>query len=467
MHWLTWLVTLAMVGFILTQYGAPFLVRRFSSNVRIRSIGLRSARGVFVKFGTFTYTAERIALVIHRPPGGLRIGVEVQNVVITLAKATKIVKPKKAASTLWRGVRDHHSRSMSMSSVVDDTLALKDSKTRHAESRTTIQWLVECSQSLFRILSVLALRLFVRLLPALTQSSDIYCDYVTIVSEELEGAHVVVKGARLAVLAEFTQQDQESLEAEGDKPSGELERLMKFRLGWSKKWKDSMERIWEKATARTNGFASVSVDLQELAAYSTSPEKAMLSSYNSARFDQHGIDLSQSTAVEKDMPSESLLFIQGPVKLQSSVRFNPQRYVFIRHSGELVLQLPKVELAADQVAALLDRLLPEEQDASATYASNHSPASSTSSSPSTAWAPMMGAFSPTMSPKIQPQKSTSVSGLIHGLHRMTDTDLLEMALQLALQAKTEKNITPGKHHAYTRSFCLPKILGPLCRLKRR
>lgn len=411
MHWALWLAILALALFLLTNYGAPWLVRRLSSNVRIRNIGLRSVRGLFLKIGPVTLTADRIALTVHRSPGGARVGLDFQNVVVTVSKILKAAAPPKRDH--WRTLRQHTKREFSIASIAS-IIHQRSSISQLSFPKWVAHQTVVAFRTVIRFLATFGLVLLIRWLPALTQKFDTQFDQVVVIIEDLGGAHLVVKGLTLAALLRFTKL------AEHDTDDGlevAQERKSAIRMppqtgGWSRKWKDSMGRVWDRATSRTTGFASLAIDVADIIAYPSKATPTKIASYRSASsptsFNFTSTGVADFTSIEKSPPPGSCLSVEGPIELQASVGFSPKRMVFRKRSGEAKINLPCVQLMPDVILQLVQRLKP-----SGNPPEDKTPSSPMSEGSGSNWGPIT--FSPPGSPELGPQITVSVRS--HRLRR--------------------------------------------------
>ncbi|KIO32802.1 hypothetical protein M407DRAFT_18267 [Tulasnella calospora MUT 4182] len=403
MHWALWLAILAFALFLLTNYGAPWLVRRLSSNVRIRNIGLRSVRGLFLKIGPVTLTADRIALTVHRSPGGARVGLDFLNVVVTVSKVLKSATPPKRDH--WRTLRQNYKREFSIASIAS-IIHQRSSISQLSFPRWVAHQTAVAFRTVFRFLATFGLVVLIRWLPALTQKFDTQFDQVVVIIEDLGGAHLVVKGLTLAALLRFTNlaehDTDDGLEAAHERKSAM--RMPPQAAGWSRKWKDSMGRVWDRATARTTGFASLTIDVGDIIAYPSKATPTKIASYRSntspTNFNFTSTGVADFTSIEKALPPGSCLSVEGPIELQASVGFSPKRMVFRKRSGEAKINLPCVQVMPDVILQLVQRLKP----------SGGSPADKAPSPPApdgsgSAWGPIT--FSPPGSPDLGPQITVS------------------------------------------------------------
>ncbi|KAG8902424.1 hypothetical protein FRB99_004487, partial [Tulasnella sp. 403] len=405
MHWTAWIVLLAFIGFLITNYGAPWLVRRLSSNVRIRNIGLRSVRGLFLKFGRVTLTAERIALSIHRSAGGTRMGLDFQAVVVTIAKDSQGGTTSRPADN-WMKLRQHYTRGFSVASLTDMVTS-----TSTTPQLTLTQWVIHKAiatcRNAVRVAAVYFLILAMRSLPALTSRFETVLDNLVVVSDDLDGAHLVVKGVTCAALLKFTQLDDLDGEDSEELKSKRREtfRLQAAKPNWRRKWQDSMRRVWEKATARTKGLISLTVDIEDVAAFATPMTPTLLAEIRSqSRTGSFAFTSSASatgfTTIEKAPPPGSCLSIEGPIHFQTSAGFNPRKMVFQKRSGEALVNLPSIQLAPDVIAGFLQTL-------KSTQRTEHPEPPPTNATASPSWMPVTRNFSPPGSPTLSPQQKPS------------------------------------------------------------
>ncbi|KAG8995921.1 hypothetical protein FRB90_012874, partial [Tulasnella sp. 427] len=420
MHWALWLAVLALTLFLLTNYGAPWLVRRLSSNVRIRNIGLRSVRGLFLKIGPVTLTADRIALTVHRSPGGARVGLNFLNVVVTVSKVLKPATPPKRDH--WRTLRQNYTRDFSIASIAS-IIHQRPSISQLSFPQWVMHQTAVAFRTVARLLATYGLVVLIRWLPALTQKFDTQFDQVVVIIEDLDGAHLVVKGLTLAALLRFTKLADHDTE-DGVDVAPERKSAMRMppqTSAWKRKWKDSMGRVWDRATARTTGFASLAINVGDIIAYPSKATPVKIASYRSTSsptsFNFTSTGIADFTSIEKAPPSGSCLSIEGPIELEASVGFSPKRIIFRKNSGEAKINLPCVQVMPDVILKLVQKLKrPPTSDKSPTSAAGPEGSGS-------AWGPIT--FSPPGSPDLGPQVTVSRWSR---LRRRKDTVPLPQAL---------------------------------------
>ncbi|KAG8856771.1 hypothetical protein FRB96_006274 [Tulasnella sp. 330] len=392
MHWTIWVVVICLAAFVLKNYGIPWIVRHLSSNVRIRNTGLRSVRGLFLKIGGVTLTADRIALTIHRSGGWLRVGLDFQNVVISLAAS---VQPPKRNGWAVLRQRVQARPTFSIASLAEVI------RTRSRAAQPSKAWLVQKmvtgARATSRLVAFFFVSLIIRSLPALTQSFDIQMDQIVLISEDMKNAHVVVRGVVLTTVAKFTKMNDAEGEDGMDGMEVNLAREAALRRKngdptWRTRLTGSMQRVWEASTARTNGYVSVTIDLENIVAYTRPFTPTLLTEYRS-QTRVHGANLTPSATttefsdVEKPPPPPfSVLFVDGPAHFRTSFRFSPQRMVFQKQSAEAVIHLPELHIEPDAILDLIRSLKPKSNVATEPIGFSSS------------WMPMNQNISPSSSP---------------------------------------------------------------------
>ncbi|KAG9015450.1 hypothetical protein FRB94_000054 [Tulasnella sp. JGI-2019a] len=392
MHWATWVFIIGISGFILKNYGAPWLVHRISSNVRIRNIGLRSVRGLFLNVAGITFSADRIALAVHRTGGWLRVGLDLQNVVVVMKAAVAAEPPKRDGWAVLRQ-RIHTRNTFSIASLTE----VIRNRSRAAQPSKTwlVQKLLTSVRTIIRFTAFLIVSLIIRSLPALTQSFDIQADQIVLISEDLKKAHIVLKGVTFTTVAKFMKMDGAEGE-DGTEANPQREAALK-RKGASPTWRNrltgSMQRVWESSTARTNGFLSLTIDIENIIAYARPLTETLLAEYRS-QTPVHHVPLTPPAGgstfldtIRTPPPPHSALFVEGPAHFRTSFRFSPKKMVFQKQSAEVVVHLPDLHVEPDVILDLFRSLKPKPT----VMARRPEPFSSS-------WFPMSRNFSPLRSP---------------------------------------------------------------------
>jgi hypothetical protein len=189
-----WAARVLTIALLTRTYGLPTLVAMLSKRVRVRSVSLRSVRGLYLRSGRATITSERIKLGLRWVPDAraLRMRITVQNLDIQIAEPLSRKKAERAA-------RRAHRR---MPTLAD----LDPSPHAWSAVSTLTSSISRALRPAATAIAVALLRLVVLALPTLTQVLEIELDTVSIVSAST-GARLDLNHATLSSRLEFSPAD--------------------------------------------------------------------------------------------------------------------------------------------------------------------------------------------------------------------------------------------------------------------
>lgn len=325
---LIWFVRIITLGLLLRTYIVPAVLRLCSDRVRVRSISLRSIRGIYVNAGDKKLHIERIRWSYHRSSSntasrvairieGLKIDVErAAPNVITLRPPRRPIRasdfaPFPIARRLW-------------------SIILK-----------CAGYLEPTMRPIVRAYVVMALRLIIRIVPPLTHVIEFELDAAVVSFAALSGVSLVLKDTTLHTALSFSHLER-VIWTEGLQPNPRRRkhsRLMSV-IDWKDRFASSLERSWDRAWGKTQGEASVSLRINRVACFTRPWPTGML-----------------HTLAEMDgLPKGCFLNSPGTVELRGSVRFNPRKGTTESHSIRLSLNLRSLFLGVNDLQTLLEKL---------------------------------------------------------------------------------------------------------------
>ena len=251
---LVWAVRILTLSLLLRTYIGPAVVSLVSTRLRIRSISLRSIRGVYFKAGHGTWRVERIGISYHRPSAGYatRFSFQVQGLSFELdgecAARNSVIRrkvrrprptPSRIARRLWKII-----------------WALLSSVYNYLEPhvRPTV-----------RTVFVAMLRFAIRALPTVTNGLDFELEHATVSHSSIAGVRLSVGHAKLqsavslAYLPSVVSVDSAKI------PNGH--RRFASVADWNARLKGSFRRTWDRAWGATQVAASITLQVNAISGH--------------------------------------------------------------------------------------------------------------------------------------------------------------------------------------------------------
>lgn len=242
--WTVWTITIL---FLIRNYAGPYILRRISNHVRVRSVSLRSIRGIYIRKGHRIWRVDRFGLS-YRATSGLTI--------VTKGVHLEIIEPDDVAfpPVLRRTVH----RRLSISNLSPSPLG-------HAAwsfLSSIIRMLEPIFRPFTRFLLVTALRVFIRLLPVLTHILHFDLDSAIISFAVSPQTKIQIKGAALHTSLQFKNMDDE-LQTHVSTSRNNLKPSRSF-TAWKSRLTNTFIRTWDKTWGRAIGCASISLTINEI-----------------------------------------------------------------------------------------------------------------------------------------------------------------------------------------------------------
>lgn len=251
---LVWTARIFTLSILFRTYIGPTVVRLVSRRVRIRSISLRSIRGVYIKTSGGTCRVERIGISFHRPSSGTpsRFSVKVEGLSLELEdgfksrasqqpKSRKVSRPtpSRFARILWQSI-----------------LSILSAVYRAFEPY--------CRPAV-RTFFVTILRLVIRALPAVTNGLDFELNSAVVTHTALPGIKFSVGYAKLhsSVLLSYLPG---VVSVDATKTLAGHKRFASV-ADWNHRVKSSVRRTWDRAWAATQVTASVNLQISAVAGH--------------------------------------------------------------------------------------------------------------------------------------------------------------------------------------------------------
>lgn len=261
---LVWFIRFLTLSVVLRTYIVPWGLRLLFTRFRVRSVSLRSIRGVYFRQGRNVWHIDRIGLSYHRPSKtqASRLTVVVQGLKLDIAEPPDepTLPPQKPAAG--------HRRMPTLADFSPSPIAFTIRQVIYA----IYAGLEPHFRPLVRASIIFVLRVLIRCLPTLTQVLDF-----ELVSAELSLARfpdVQFKLKELGVSTKvvFTQVEKVAFKPRPS-PSRPLHRRHSRFLSmvdWKSRLSDNIARTWAGAWGNTSGTASLTIHLNDLSAIQNS-----------------------------------------------------------------------------------------------------------------------------------------------------------------------------------------------------
>lgn len=346
---------LLLIAFLLTsaiviavsialRFRGPYLLHKIFPECSVKSVSLRSIRGIHINHGQHVIEIDRIGLSLGRQPGtsswfSFHCSIRTSNVTVrsfeNYGDVSPVLVSKPLLSEETHSLRSRRSRfsiqtfSMFMNPANDTVAPPLTILKRIAPSLArNIDRLL---RPVFRILFVATFRLFIRFLPTLMHAVDFELNRATLTIPQARDLTFIVEQVRVTTEVEFSQ--LESVIDDSIAEDAEMSTLRRLsRMGnWRLRLKGSWERTWNRAWGRTHVFSGVSIQVGHLEG-SVRPASASTNS---------GV----STVA---VPALATVFrLDGASWLKGSVRFIPRRVTFERQSLDLSASLGPLSVDLD------------------------------------------------------------------------------------------------------------------------
>ena len=258
---LVWVVRFLTISIVLRTYIVPWVLGLLFSRFRVRSVSLRSIRGVYFRQGRNVWHIDRIGLSYHRPSKtqASRLTVVVQGLKLDIAEP-----PNEPTSPPPQKPTASHRRVPTLADFSPSPIAFKARQVIYA----IYAGLEPHLRPLVRASIIFVLRVLIRCLPALTQVLDF-----ELVSAELSLAELPDVQFKLSELGVSTKVVFTQVEKVAFKPRPNSSRPLHRRhsrflsmVDWKSRLSDNISRTWAGAWGDTRGTASLTIHLNDLSA---------------------------------------------------------------------------------------------------------------------------------------------------------------------------------------------------------
>ncbi|OSD04190.1 hypothetical protein PYCCODRAFT_1476242 [Trametes coccinea BRFM310] len=318
---LVWTVRILTLSLLFRTYIGPAIVRLVSRRLRIRSVSLRSIRGIFFKAGSGSWKVERIGISYHRPSAGKasRFSIKVEGVEFELDGRSSDATARLAA----------RNKNRKTSQASPSRYAQRILWTLLASLYTTLD---PYCRPVIRRFFVSLLRLGIRALPALTHVVDFELDSAELTCAALTGVKFSVGHAKLHTSVSLTALPNAVIMENGRGNPAAGHRRFASIADWNTRLKGSVRRTWDRAWGATQVAASVNLQIHDVNGVVDKTSDLFTGGHRGHRF--------------VDVPA---------IQLTVSAKLNPHEGIQSR-SMETALDLGTVNVQVDVIQKLLKRV---------------------------------------------------------------------------------------------------------------
>ncbi|KAJ6598956.1 golgi-body localization protein domain-containing protein [Mycena vulgaris] len=308
-----WLVRLIGFSLLLRTYIVPWAVGTLSRHLRVRSISLRSIRGLYARAGAQTLRADRISWSWSSVEGSRRMTIQVDGLTLEVGTPAQ------------RSV-DRHNRAFTLADFAPSPMA-------HRLWRLfsdLYSLLDPFLRPLVRTYFAGCLRLLIRWVPGISQALALDLHSPTITFADMPGAKVVIGTVTIRTVLAFTQTEKpEEVGQPLQVPSHT--RTSYSVAAWRRRLTHSLQRSWDRAWGQTHGSAKVDL-----------------------RF--HDIVGSMDSLADLFGDPVNFLALPGSIDFNASLGFSPKRGSIDPHSVNVSLVLSDAHVELRAMVALMDSL---------------------------------------------------------------------------------------------------------------
>lgn len=245
---LAWVIRLAVFSVLLRNYIIPWLLSSTSKHIRVRSISLRSVRGLYVSMGAHVCRIERITYAWTHVAGARRINIIIEGLNLQVSSSpTK--KPTRHKRTLTLADFSPSPLARLAWELLGDLYSYFDPYIRPRLRA----WVVN------------RIRFFLRWLPRISQAVTFDLHAAVITLPDMQKMEINVEGINLHTALSIIPSDN----AENNFDSSSTARSARPRRtrnpsAWGKRFKDGLQRSLDRALADSRAAAQISLQLQGL-----------------------------------------------------------------------------------------------------------------------------------------------------------------------------------------------------------
>ncbi|KAF8913997.1 golgi-body localization protein domain-containing protein [Gymnopilus junonius] len=314
-----WIIRIVTFSLILRTYFLPWFLSLMSDHIRVRSISLRSIRGIYFRTGSRTWRVERVSYAVSSVDGSRHLRIKIDGASLHIANESEQAVVKYSHG---------HKRTLTLANLNPSPLAKQVWKVIWILTSIFEPYL----RPLLRTYVIACLRLAIQRLPVLTQALSFEWTMITVTFAELPGAKIVVEEMILRTALALTHFEQIS------KPEQAIHQVRRrdtqpvygMRI-WKKRLAESFQRSLDKALGESRGTATLSLEIHNV--LGTMPRPSQI-----------GVPF---------------LVSPGAISLGLSAKFNPKEGALEPNSLELSLSVGECSAKVDLLKNLLDNAIPK------------------------------------------------------------------------------------------------------------
>ncbi|KAI0939194.1 hypothetical protein AcV5_000680 [Taiwanofungus camphoratus] len=255
-----WILRVVSLSLVFRAYIGPSIISLVSKRLRVRSVSLRSIRGIYFRAGNGTWRVDRVGLSYHRPlskkDSRFSILVEGLKIEVTKGEGQSTQKRPSVQNTFKRPI---------FAQLAPSPLAYRV---------WTIVWFIYTAmytlldpyvRPVVRTVFVAALRMVIRALPALTHVLDLELQGAVITFSAIPGIELGVEEAKLNTTVSLSS--LESVVFPDNKPryqSHHRHKRFASVADWNARLTSSLRRTWDRAWGATQVAASASFQIKSM-----------------------------------------------------------------------------------------------------------------------------------------------------------------------------------------------------------
>jgi len=261
---LVWFIRFLTVSIVLRTFIVPWVLGLLFSRFRVRSVSLRSIRGVYFRQGCKVWNIDRIGLSYHRPSKtqASRLTVVVQGLKLEIAE------PPNEPTSPSQNPAEGHRKVPALANFSPSPMAFNARQILYA----IYAGLEPHLRPLVRASIVFVLRVLIRCLPALTQVLDFEFVSAELSLAELPDIQFKLKELGVSTKVVFTQVEKVAFKPRPSPPRPLHRRHSRFlsMVDWKSRLSDNIFRTWAGAWGDTRGTTSLTIHLNDLSAIQNS-----------------------------------------------------------------------------------------------------------------------------------------------------------------------------------------------------
>ena len=254
---LIWLLRLITISFIFRTFLGPTILQLITKRLRVRSVSLRSIRGIYFHAGKAIVRVDRVGLSYHRrsTQTASRFSIKVEGLKVEILRK-QLCEPTPPRTTSGSTKPAFKLR---LSPIVQEVLSTLQS----------IYWAIHTFldpyvRPLVRSYFVSALRLAIRALPILTQVLDLELVDAIATVDNIDGAQLILRGASLSTSIELSQVIVPPSPDDGKDTAKPGHKRFNSVAQWNARLRGSLRRNWDRAWGTTEARASITLKVEEI-----------------------------------------------------------------------------------------------------------------------------------------------------------------------------------------------------------